>query len=916
MCEFRLLKRLGMRALMLLLVLGLMQPVMAATITVTTFDDVVANDSLCSLREALFNAAVNNSTIIPDCAAGEVTEDVVLFDASLFGPPPLRLGTLFLNNTIIIGGNSPLVIRAPVGTNLSIRGDNSFGLFEINMPQTPGVPRVEFDNMLLRQGHADRGGAIFIQSGRFLTVNNVTFADNHATEHGGAIASEMSGFRITANNSTFLTNSSGMNGGAINLSESTFYCEQSTFQLNTAGANGGAIFSETGMNINQCMFIQNEAMDSGGGILVYAGVGVYRSQFISNRALNGRGGGLLKAAYEEPLIANYNLFRQNFANDAGGGLYVSEEAVLRNNQIIDNTSNQSTGGAFVFLRNDLPGDAEVIGNTFSGNQGRLNGTGSTAANDLRFRAGGVGGTYEFYGNVFNSIDPPVGSSSCRLFPQDSLTGGFNVAKDTSCIIDLNTDVVSSDLQLVSTTINNHEALLPLPTSPAVDLWPAADCELQFDYRESNRPEVGNAINGNANCDAGSIELSQGSVLSVSIAGAGDGQVVSQPAGLDCEPDCVLPMVPELPVSLSATASAGSIFVGWSGDCTGNAACQLDGNMDAMVTATFDQAVSNTLDLTLSGQGSGTVTSDPTGIQCPGQCIASFAENTVVTLTTTAGNNSIFDGFSGDCTGATCTISMETDRQVDASFSPTAFPLTVNISGPGVVMGNGIDCPGVCELDLAANTAVSLTTMPNAEATFIGWSGACSGTGTCDLIMDQAQTVDAEFLIFRNLSVTTSGSGNGQVTSLPSGIDCPGMCDAAFEDQQTVTLTATPSPGNTFLGWTGDCTGLNLCSVFLDSDSTVNAEFRLDLFTLSVAVQGMGSVTSSPAGIDCPGSCSAQFAPASSITLTPNPEPGQVFVSWSGACSGTGDCVVSLDSNQNVTALFELDPDVIFKNSFE
>jgi hypothetical protein len=55
-----------------------------------------------------------------------------------------------------------------------------------------------------------------------------------------------------------------------------------------------------------------------------------------------------------------------------------------------------------------------------------------------------------------------------------------------------------------------------------------------------------------------------------------------------------------------------------------------------------------------------------------------------------------------------------------------------------------------------------------------------------------------------LSVTLSGTGTGTVTSTPAGIDCGSTCDALFDNETLVTLTATPAIGSFFAGWSGDC----------------------------------------------------------------------------------------------------------------
>lgn len=77
------------------------------------------------------------------------------------------------------------------------------------------------------------------------------------------------------------------------------------------------------------------------------------------------------------------------------------------------------------------------------------------------------------------------------------------------------------------------------------------------------------------------------------------------------------------------------------------------------------------------------------------------------------------------------------------------------------------------------------------------------------------------------------------------------------------------------------------------------------FTLSLtgAGNGSGTVTSSPAGIDCGNSCSASFASGTTVILTASPASASTFTGWSGACSGMGACVVTMTTNELVSATF-------------
>jgi len=78
-------------------------------------------------------------------------------------------------------------------------------------------------------------------------------------------------------------------------------------------------------------------------------------------------------------------------------------------------------------------------------------------------------------------------------------------------------------------------------------------------------------------------------------------------------------------------------------------------------------------------------------------------------------------------------------------------------------------------------------------------------------------------------------------------------------------------------------------------------------TLSVAKNGSGTgtVTSNPAGISCGATCTASFAIGKVVTLTASPNTGSTFAGWSGVCSGTGTCTVTMSAAQSVTATFNV-----------
>ncbi len=83
------------------------------------------------------------------------------------------------------------------------------------------------------------------------------------------------------------------------------------------------------------------------------------------------------------------------------------------------------------------------------------------------------------------------------------------------------------------------------------------------------------------------------------------------------------------------------------------------------------------------------------------------------------------------------------------------------------------------------------------------------------------------------------------------------------------------------------------------------EFVSYALTVTTGGTGTGSVTSAPAGIDCGLDCSETYGHGTVVTLTAAPAVGSMFTGWSGACTGTGSCIVTMDAAKAVTATFAI-----------
>ena len=128
--------------------------------------------------------------------------------------------------------------------------------------------------------------------------------------------------------------------------------------------------------------------------------------------------------------------------------------------------------------------------------------------------------------------------------------------------------------------------------------------------------------------------------------------------------------------------------------------------------------------------------------------------------------------------------------------------------------------------------MTLTPQADAGSVFVGWTGACSGSGACTVSMDAARSVSARFDLRRyRLSITKTPLGLilGSVTSSPGGINCGLLCataSATFTAGTVVTLSQQPIATARFDGWGGDCTGSGGCVLTMDGDKSVTVDFSL------------------------------------------------------------------------------------------
>jgi hypothetical protein len=212
---------------------------------------------------------------------------------------------------------------------------------------------------------------------------------------------------------------------------------------------------------------------------------------------------------------------------------------------------------------------------------------------------------------------------------------------------------------------------------------------------------------------------------------GGGVVNSSPAGIDCGSTCSASYSNNTVVTLTATATSGFKFNGWSGDCAGTATTvQVTMSGDRTCNATFG-ADAFTLTVMKIGPDAGvaSVTSSPGGITCAPFCVYNFPRNTVVNL---SASNNHFAEWTGNCSGTffNTQVSMTSNKTCTARFG-YGITVTTSGSGTGTVTSSpsGINCGSTCFAYFSVFTQVTLTASPSPGSTFYGWGGQCGGTST-------------------------------------------------------------------------------------------------------------------------------------------------------------------------------------------
>jgi len=381
------------------------------------------------------------------------------------------------------------------------------------------------------------------------------------------------------------------------------------------------------------------------------------------------------------------------------------------------------------------------------------------------------------------------------------------------------------------------------------------------------------------------------------------------------------------VTLTAApfTEAGYRFTGWDGPVAdaGNATTTVSVTENMMpVIANFrqnnDTASTDTYTLTIFHNSEhGTVARDPEKI--------GYNPGERVTITATANAGYEFVEWAGDVDGAEnpgaardtiLTIPMNSNRTISAVFNPIRYTLSSSTNPPGVaqVQRN----PALQAYPLGEEVTVSFVN-PNPGYVFIGWSGACEGTGACKITMTEDRAVTANFR-----DITTANPCHGMTSAQPGSACCtaqPTFNGCIPDDVYYCSYGPTScyrihtQDGMDYCRGTGDavviqCTGTDRPDDFTCCTGIVVDYSQKYTLTISNSPYGTGATTS-PAGVQS-GITAGTEVNISAIASIPFEGTGFIFSHWSISPSNSSSTIaapknavtkVTVRDNAVVTANF-------------
>lgn len=352
-----------------------------------------------------------------------------------------------------------------------------------------------------------------------------------------------------------------------------------------------------------------------------------------------------------------------------------------------------------------------------------------------------------------------------------------------------------------------------------------------------------------------------SSYTVSVTNSGSGTGIVSGGNIYCGTACSVTLDPGSSITLRATPSSGSTFVGWSGSCMSSSMeCVLNVNSDLSVGAVFNTTSVTPVTPNPATPPPPVSAGDTTAPSVPNSVLASsITKNSVVLAWARSTDNVGVTGYrvykNGALVGSPLTNShtvsglsagtkytftvaaMDAAQNVSPQSSPisvtteknitTTYSLQIDRTGLGAVYGSGLYCGSNCYTILRSGTDIVLGQDSKEGYRFTGWTGACQGQGVCRFKLTADTVVGATFAPKSSSPTQSSSSTPKPVTTLTKNLYL-GVSDSQVKTLQsilnqkgyTVATTGAGSVGNEseYFGRTTEaavkkfqCSVMSICS---------------------------------------------------------------------------------------------------------
>jgi len=270
-----------------------------------------------------------------------------------------------------------------------------------------------------------------------------------------------------------------------------------------------------------------------------------------------------------------------------------------------------------------------------------------------------------------------------------------------------------------------------------------------------------------------------------------------------------------------------------------------------------------------------------------------------------------------------------------AITPDSYTLKLTeTSGGQIILPESLDQSCKQEgCNLAKDVEITLTAIADSSFQFIRWDGdSCDSFETaseshCAMTMNQprnataifepkAITPDPTFTLTQK--VVNEDNINSALVALSDGRNCESICAWEFSATESAELSAQLDE-STSIRWELDgnatCRNQRVCNVIMDNNHILTAYFSSlnppepQTVSLTITINGIGTVSNPNLGISCEASCTKQIPLGSTITLQASTqESGYEFSGWSGLCNSSLTCIRQLESDSTIIANFNEIPD--------